>query len=61
MKQNKFVAASQLDAKIDDGLKILEFATQYNLRKAYYRNSPFNAYTLHNESSNSKIRTQQAQ
>lgn len=42
MKGSNLLADVNLDIKIERGLKILEFATQYNLRKAYYRHCPIN-------------------
>lgn len=42
MKESKLLADANLDIKIERGLKVLEFATQYNLRKAYYHNSNMN-------------------
>ena len=41
-KQNKFVASVETDIKIEKGLKILEFATQYYLTRSYLRNTPLN-------------------
>lgn len=42
MKGSKLLADVNLDIRIERGLKILEFGTQYNLRKAYYRHCPIN-------------------
>jgi hypothetical protein len=43
MKASKLLADVNLDIRVERGLKILEFATQYNLRKAYYRHCPLNS------------------
>lgn len=48
------LADANLDIKIERGLKVLEFATQYNLRKAYYRNSNMNIFNEQDEKNASK-------
>lgn len=42
MKGSNLLADVNLDIRIERGLKILEFGTQYNLRKTYYRHCPIN-------------------
>jgi len=44
-KANKLLANIETDIKIEKGLKILEFATEYYLARTYLRCTPLN-YSL---------------
>jgi hypothetical protein len=50
------LAETQIDIKIERGLKILEFSTEHNLRKVYYRNCPLNIYNPNAEKLTAKSR-----
>lgn len=52
-KQNKLLASIETDIKIEKGLKILEFATQYYLTRTYLRSTPLN-YTFNPKKSTLK-------
>lgn len=54
-KPNKLLANIETDIKIEKGLKIIEFATQYYLARSYLRSTPLN-YNL-----NKKITLKQQQ
>jgi len=41
-KPNKLLANIETDIKIEKGLKIIEFATQYYLARSYLRSTPLN-------------------
>lgn len=41
-RPNKLLAGIETDIKIEKGLKILEFATEYYLTRSYLRSTPIN-------------------